>query len=82
MGWVQRGGGEGVGGGGGVSWVHRRYMLPLLDEILAADGVDGWTVETCDYQLMQTLLRQSEGATAAAALPKIVPVLAKLLDPR
>ena len=65
-----------------MSWVHRRYMLPLLDEILAADGVDGWTVETCDYQLMQTLLRQSEGATAAAALPKIVPVLAKLLDPR
>ena len=62
--------------------LHASHLHTLLSSITARGAADTWRVDSADWHLMQTLLRQCGGRIAASVLMDAVPVLAKLLDPK
>jgi len=62
--------------------LHAVHMPALLAQIIGEDAYQRWQIDSSDWHLTQTLLRQCDGAAAAAALLQVMPVLAKMLDPK
>ena len=65
--------------------------LPALCQQLVGDGSEtapatapyaNWQAHTPDWHLLQALLRQCDGATAASQLLYVVPALTRVLDPK
>ncbi|KOO31762.1 heat repeat-containing protein 2 [Chrysochromulina tobinii] len=69
--------------------LHAHHMPRLVLE-LVGDGTDApstapfakWQAATPQWHLLQALLRQCDGATAASQLLGVVPALAHVLDPK
>jgi len=69
--------------------LHAEHM-PRLVLLLVGDGTAppstalyaNWKAETPDWHLLQALLRQCDGATAAGQLIYVLPALTRVLDPK
>lgn len=69
--------------------LHAAHLPGLAQSLLGDGTADGpkapywaWQAHTPEWHLLQALLRQSDGATAAGQLLHVVPCLARLLDPK
>ena len=71
-----------VGGGGGAGKALHAEHLPALLQMVVGGPVAQWKVDTSEWHLLQTLIRQCDGATAAAQLLHAAPALATVLDPK
>ena len=76
------GGGAG-GAGGGTEALHAEHLPTLLSELVAdRPRYEAWDVASSEWHLLQALLRQCDGATAAAQLITFVLPLTALLQPK
>ena len=69
--------------------LHAAHLPTLVTQLLGDGTAEGskapywmWQSHTPEWHLLQALLRQSDGATAAGQLLHLVPCLARLLDPK
>jgi len=62
--------------------LHKQHLPALVQLVLQAENYENWNTHTSDWHLVQALLRQCGGDVAASQLLNLVPVFAKLLDPK
>jgi dynein assembly factor 5 len=69
--------------------LHATHMPRLVEQLLGDGSAEGsqapyahWQAHTSEWHLLQALLRQCDGPTAASQLLVVTPCLARLLDPK
>ena len=69
--------------------LHAEHVPALVTTLLGDGSAEGpqapywqWQSHSPEWHLLQALLRQCEGSTAASQLLHVVPCLSRMLDPK